>query len=447
MNPMTNALKSAGLFNQTFLVRGNHDDHVSGSAALWESYFETAPNIRSYPAGVSNYVSLNSNSDNLTYSFIYGNSIFIGLDVPGDADLLTSAELSFLDSRLTFAENDGLAHAFIYFHGPMYCVESTHCTCTSRTDSSCTPSALITVVNKHPIVSAFFQGHEHIMGWTHMDNTRLSSLTGSFEEFLTSPSGGVTYNSDLFPARVDYAYMDMGNSQGFVAISVNGDSYTVNYYKVGTTAPVWSKTFTDGDPVANNTPAPTLVPSLTQAPSLTQIPTTTRTPTQAPSLTQAATLTQTPTPTRTPTLAPSLTQAATLTQTSTSTGTPTPVITGTPVLSPTNTGTPITTNTPPATNTPVVVKGPVVAFPGAEGFGAGSVGGRGGKVYEVTNTNDSGSGSLRSCIEASGPRICIFRTGGLITLNSPLTILNPYITIAGQTAPGGGITIKLGFIQ
>ncbi len=84
----------------------------------------------------------------------------------------------------------------------------------------------------------------------------------------------------------------------------------------------------------------------------------------------------------------------------------------------------------------------VPAFPGAEGFGANTVGGRGGKVYEVTNTSDSGAGSLRSCVEASGPRTCVFRTGGLITLKSPLTIRNPYITIAGQTAPGGGITLR-----
>lgn len=84
----------------------------------------------------------------------------------------------------------------------------------------------------------------------------------------------------------------------------------------------------------------------------------------------------------------------------------------------------------------------VPAFPGAEGFGANSVGGRGGKVYEVTNTNDSGTGSLRECVAASGARTCVFKIGGLITINSPLSIGNPNITIAGQTAPGGGITIK-----
>lgn len=84
----------------------------------------------------------------------------------------------------------------------------------------------------------------------------------------------------------------------------------------------------------------------------------------------------------------------------------------------------------------------VVAFPGAEGFGAKSVGGRGGKVMEVTNLNDSGPGSLRSCVEASGPRICVFRVGGTITTETEIIAKNPYLTIAGQTAPGGGITVR-----
>ena len=244
MNPMITALKNASLFNQTFLVRGNHDDHVSGSAALWETYFEVSPFIRILPAGVSEYLSLNSSSDYLNYSFIYGNAMFIGQVVPGNVDLLTSTQISFLDARLTYAESKGLIHAFIYFHGPLYCVESTHCNCSTKADGSCTPAALVSVINRHPIVSATFHGHEHILGWTHMDNSRVAGLTGRFEQFITSPSGGWTYNSYLFPNRMDYTYMDMGISQGFATISVNGNSFTFSIYKTGTTSPVWSKIFT-----------------------------------------------------------------------------------------------------------------------------------------------------------------------------------------------------------
>lgn len=84
----------------------------------------------------------------------------------------------------------------------------------------------------------------------------------------------------------------------------------------------------------------------------------------------------------------------------------------------------------------------VPAFPGAEGAGAMTPGGRGGAVIAVTTLDDDGPGSLRAACDASGVRTVVFRVGGTIRLRSPLVLRNPYITIAGQTAPGGGICLR-----
>ncbi|MCJ7543204.1 MAG: polysaccharide lyase, partial [Phycisphaerae bacterium] len=83
----------------------------------------------------------------------------------------------------------------------------------------------------------------------------------------------------------------------------------------------------------------------------------------------------------------------------------------------------------------------IPAFPGAEGFGAVTAGGRGGTVYEVTTLADSGPGSFRAACTASGTRTVVFRVAGTIHLDTELSVANPYITIAGQTAPGGGVCI------
>jgi pectate lyase len=128
------------------------------------------------------------------------------------------------------------------------------------------------------------------------------------------------------------------------------------------------------------------------------------------------------------------------------TGSPTP--TPTPAAGiPSPTASASAAATPSASPPPTPAATPPPATSGYIGYGAESAGGRGGVIRTVTNLNDSGPGSLRAALEASGPRIVTFDIAGTISLQSDLRIANPYITVAGETAPSPGIVVRFGSLK
>lgn len=88
-----------------------------------------------------------------------------------------------------------------------------------------------------------------------------------------------------------------------------------------------------------------------------------------------------------------------------------------------------------------LIRAPIAAFPGAQGGGAFTPGGRGGKVFVVTSLEDRGPGTFREACEQGGARTIVFNVAGIIRLKSPVIIRAPYLTIEGQSAPGDGICI------
>lgn len=247
-----------GLFNITFPIRGNHDDHIAGSVPNWQNYFNLGSQVTT--VGASSYSAL---SDDLTYSFDYGNSRFIGLDVLGDVTLMSAAQIAWLDQRLSDAEAKGLTHAFVFWHGPVYSVDG-HCCPTA-------PSALISVLNKHQIVSATFHGHEHVLTYVHMASNRISSITHPFEEFISGDSGAGPNTSST--GRYDYwlntNITSNANSGGFLKVDVSGNNFTASFYQGGVSTPAWTKTFsktglptaTPGGATNTSTPKPSNTPT------------------------------------------------------------------------------------------------------------------------------------------------------------------------------------------
>jgi hypothetical protein len=234
MNDWKNAMNggnSNGMAEITLALRGNHDtSNISG----WQDYFDAAGMV-THIGGVR----FSALDRNLTYSFDFGNATMIGLDVPGDAAMITAAEITFVDGVLTDAENRGLTHAFIFFHGPIYPISS-HTDCPTR--ACATPISvanLVTVLNKHSIVSAVFNGHEHLQGYVHLDGSRVPEITHAFEEFITGSAGAPLYNCNK-----TYRYDFCGSFDGFTLVRVEGRTFTVNIYRENQASPEKTWTFT-----------------------------------------------------------------------------------------------------------------------------------------------------------------------------------------------------------
>ncbi len=243
-----------GIGNITFAVRGNHD---SGSGTAWSTYFNQTAVVNT--VGATNYSALTAD---MTYSFDYQNAHFVGIDLPGgDVSSMSSAQITWLDNDLKASEARGKNIAFLYWHGAPYYVDD---------HSSTAPAALVTVLNNHKSVAAIYNGHEHVIAHTTLDNSRLSGLTShAIEQFVDGTAGAPHYSCKA--GRSDFCQ----SVDAFAVTDVLSDTqFTVSVYKLGSGTPIYQKTFTKGSN-PGGTPTPTPVPTVTPTPA----PTGSRTPT------------------------------------------------------------------------------------------------------------------------------------------------------------------------
>jgi hypothetical protein len=218
-----------GMAEIVFPLRGNHDDQHPEE---WQRFFSLEE--RGCKLGVWNYASLD---EDLTFSFDYSNAHFVGIDVPGDVRLITERQLAFLDEDLSAAEARNLSHAFLFFHGPIYPIRNSPCQDNRVCPTGPVLARLVGILNKHPIVSASFHGHSHLQGYAHLDVSRIPEVTHPFEHFISGGAGGGLHNCSN-SSRYEYC----GVYNGYIAVYVDGDRFSVSFYEQGRAEP--KKTFT-----------------------------------------------------------------------------------------------------------------------------------------------------------------------------------------------------------
>jgi len=244
MNTWKTALNGGtnnGLFEKTFALRGNHD---AANLSGWQGFFDF-PAVATR-AGATNF---NAYSTDVVYSFDYGNSHFIVLDVTGgEIDMLPAAQITWMASDLTSAETRGLTHAFIHLHAPPYCVSSSHCPYLTTTGDEAA-SAFWTAINNHPIVTAIFAGHEHLLTRTLLDSTRVRDLTRTVEQFVSGAAGVVSVD----PSNCDYTnrWSWCESVDGYATVDVSGTTATVTFFQGGGASPL--STYVITKPIGDNT--------------------------------------------------------------------------------------------------------------------------------------------------------------------------------------------------
>jgi hypothetical protein len=230
--PAINGNNNNGMLNKTFVSRGNHD---RGALSSWQSLwdFSTVANT----VGATNYFAQTSDA---TYSFDYGNSHFVVIDLPGGkVNSMSAAQIRWLNSDLIKAENrfgTNLKHEFIFWHGPFYTVTSQH-------GNETASNTLKTVLNSHPLISAGFFGHEHVTVYVHIDSSRVSGITNDFEEFIIGRAGAPEYSVSK---PVDFS----DNNNAFAAVDVRGNDITVSIYRSNGSI-AYTRTFTESGIVPN----------------------------------------------------------------------------------------------------------------------------------------------------------------------------------------------------
>jgi hypothetical protein len=225
-----NGNNNNGIFDITFATRGNHDargnktynpSNCDNTVHIdwWHYYFDFGAQAQRI-SGISNY---REQANNLTYSFDYGNSHFVGVDGPGNANAIKN-EVSWINQDLQLAAGRGLTHAFLFHHGPIsYIANHAY----GQPDST-----IVNMLNNNKIITATFHGHEHTNAWVHLSGSRINGLNRQLEQFVTGSAGAGP--TKCTSGRCDYD------------LNSNGSS------------PSWSKTFAkDGGPYPTDPPQPT----------------------------------------------------------------------------------------------------------------------------------------------------------------------------------------------